>query len=73
MQPKGIFVGLSTIDIIYTVSEHPAPNTKIAAQSQQIFVGGPATNAAVTFAFLGGSTTLMTPSGNNPLAAMILR
>jgi len=71
MQPKGIFVGLSTIDIIYTVSEHPVANGKIAAQSQQILVGGPATNAAITFAFLGGTTTLVSPAGRNPLAAMI--
>jgi sugar/nucleoside kinase (ribokinase family) len=71
MQPRGIFVGLSTIDIIYTVSRQPTPNRKIAAQSQQIFVGGPATNAAITFAYLGGSTTLVTPVGRNPLAAMI--
>lgn len=71
MQPKGIFVGLSTIDIIYTVAEHPAPNSKIAAHSQQIFVGGPATNAAITFAYLGGNTTLVAPAGASPLAAVI--
>lgn len=71
MKPEGIFVGLSTIDIIYTVSEHPAPNDKVTAQSQQVFVGGPATNAAITFAFLGGSTTLVTPAGRNPLSAVI--
>ena len=71
MKTQGIFVGLSTIDIIYTVSEHPVPNRKIAAQSQQIFVGGPATNAAVTFSFLGGSTTLVTPVGRHPLSAVI--
>ncbi|WP_162601413.1 PfkB family carbohydrate kinase [Occallatibacter savannae] len=71
MQPKGIFVGLSTIDIIYTVSEHPAPNTKVAAHSQEIVVGGPATNAAITFAHLGGNTTLVTPAGAHSLAAVI--
>ena len=71
MKTEGIFVGLSTIDIIYTVSQHPFPNQKIAAQSQQVLVGGPATNAAVTFAFLGGSTTLVTPVGLNPLTAVI--
>jgi sugar/nucleoside kinase (ribokinase family) len=71
MKAEGIFVGLSTIDIIYTVLEHPAPNKKIAAQSQQVFVGGPATNAAITFAFLGGSATLVTPAGGNPLSTVI--
>ena len=71
MKTKGIFVGLSTIDIIYTVSGQPAPNNKITAQSQQIIVGGPATNAALTFAFLGGTTTLVSPVGRHPLAAVI--
>ena len=71
MKIKGIFAGLSTIDIIYAVSEAPSGNKKIAAQSQQIFVGGPATNAAITFAFLGGSTTLVSPVGRHPLAAVI--
>src|SRR3569833_580937 len=71
MKLKGIFVGLSTIDIIYRVSESPAPNRKIAAQSQEIFVGGPATNAAITFAFLGGSAKLVTPAGRHPLASVI--
>jgi sugar/nucleoside kinase (ribokinase family) len=71
MQPEGIFVGLSTIDIVYAVSEHPLPNGKVAAKSQQIFVGGPATNAAITFAFFGGTATLVTPAGRHPIAAMI--
>lgn len=71
MHPTGIFVGLSTIDIIYSVSEHPLPNRKVAAESQRIYVGGPATNAAITFAFLGGTTTLATPVGRHPLAAVI--
>src|SRR3569833_4534872 len=35
MKAEGIFVGLSTIDNIYTVLEHPAPNKKITAQSLQ--------------------------------------
>lgn len=71
MRTKGVFAGLSTIDIIYTVSDPPATNQKITAQSQQIFVGGPATNAAITFAFLGGSATLVAPVGQHPLSAMI--
>jgi sugar/nucleoside kinase (ribokinase family) len=71
MRTKGIFAGLSTIDIIYTVSEPPAKNRKTAAQSQQILIGGPASNAAITFAFLGGSATLVAPVGRHPLSSMI--
>lgn len=68
---SGIFVGLSTIDVVYGVDEFPAANTKIAARSQEIFVGGPATNAAVTFARLGGEAALVTASGRSTLAALV--
>ena len=68
---SGIFVGLSTIDVVYGVDAFPAVNTKIAARSQEVFVGGPATNAAVTFAQLGGESALVTAVGRNTLAAVI--
>ena len=68
---RGIFVGLSTIDIVYGVDEFPAANTKIAARSQNLFVGGPATNAAVAFAHLGGQAALVTDAGRHTLANMI--
>jgi sugar/nucleoside kinase (ribokinase family) len=68
---RGIFVGLSTIDIVYNVDEFPAPNTKIAARSQNVFAGGPATNAAITFAHLGGQATLVTAVGRHPLSQVI--
>jgi sugar/nucleoside kinase (ribokinase family) len=71
MRIKGIFAGLSTIDVFYRVSEPPAKNQKIAAQSQEIFIGGPATNAAITFAFLGGNATLVAAVGRHPLSALI--
>lgn len=67
----GIFVGLSTIDIVYRVEKFPAPHTKIAAQSQDIFVGGPSTNAAVAFAHLGGAASLVTAVGRHALADVI--
>ena len=68
---SSIFVGLSTIDIVYGVDEFPAANTKIEARSQEAFVGGPATNAAIAFAHLGGKATLVTAVGRNVLAAVI--
>lgn len=67
----GLFVGLATIDIIYVVDEVPAANTKIVAQRQQLFTGGPATNAAITFSHLGGSATLVSSVGRHPLGAVI--
>jgi len=68
---SGVFVGLSTIDVVYGVDKFPAANTKVAARSQEIFVGGPATNAAVTFAQLGGEPALVTAVGRNALAVVI--
>jgi sugar/nucleoside kinase (ribokinase family) len=68
---RGLFLGLSTIDIVYRVRDFPKPNVKVAASSQDVFVGGPATNAAVTFAHLGGDPILATVAGNHPLARII--
>ncbi len=67
----GVFVGLSTIDVIYDVHEFPVANAKVAARSQQVIVGGPATNAAITFSRLGGRSTLVTAIGRHPLGRMI--
>lgn len=66
-----IFVGLSTIDLVYKVSEFPTPNTKVTASSQEVFIGGPATNASVTFSHLGGRASLVTAAGSHVLAAAI--
>lgn len=69
---KGIFVGLSTIDVVYGVDEFPSVNSKIVAKSQELFVGGPATNASVAFAHLGGRATLVTAVGRNVLASILV-
>ena len=66
-----IFAGLSTIDIVYHVEEFPRTNTKVAAQSQSVFAGGPATNAAIACAYLGSEATLVTAVGSNALARVI--
>jgi sugar/nucleoside kinase (ribokinase family) len=64
---EALFVGLSTIDVIYNVAEFPAANTKVEARSQEVFVGGPATNAAVAFAALGGRAALVSAVGRHSL------
>ena len=71
MKTTGIFVGLSTVDVIYSVFEGPKLNQKVAARSQQVLVGGPATNAAITFAHLGGKSIAVSPVGLHPLSAVI--
>lgn len=67
----GVFVGLSTIDLLHTVDAFPSPNSKAVAHAQDLFVGGPATNAAIAFSHLGGKATLAAAVGRNQLAAII--
>ena len=67
----GAFVGLSTIDLVYCVDNLPAPNSKITAASQDVFAGGPATNAAIAFAHLGGNAVLASAIGRHALAAVV--
>jgi sugar/nucleoside kinase (ribokinase family) len=68
---QGIFVGLSTIDVVYGVDGFPKTNSKVAAHSQDVYVGGPATNAGITFAHLGGQASLVTAVGRHPLSRMV--
>lgn len=69
---KGVFVGLSTIDVIYRIDAFLGPNSKVEADSQDIFAGGPATNAAITFSFLGGTPTLVAAVGRHPITRLML-
>lgn len=66
----GVFVGLSTIDVVYRVTDFPAANTKAAANSQDVFVGRPATNAAIAFTLLGGKATIVSAIGRHPLTSL---
>ena len=70
-QSKALFVGLCTLDIIQSVDHVPGSNDKITALRQTIAAGGPAANAAVTYAYLGGISTLLTSVGRHPLASGI--
>ena len=69
--PSALFVGLAAVDISYTVDEVPRRNQKISVAEQMITAGGPATNAAATFAFLGGKAALASTVGTNALASII--
>jgi sugar/nucleoside kinase (ribokinase family) len=69
---SGLFFGLTTIDIQYFVEQFPEPNSKVkAAESPDIIAGGPATNAAVTFSYLGGDAHLVSVFGQNPLRGVL--
>lgn len=71
MSPKGLFIGLSTLDIIYLVEDLPQPNEKIIALDETSAAGGPATNAAVTFSRLGGTAQLCAAMGQHPNSSLI--
>ncbi len=65
---KGVFLGLATADIVYSVPHHLENNEKLKAERQLAYAGGPATNAAVTFAAFGNEASLITGLGQHPLA-----
>ncbi len=72
-QQKGLFLGLATIDIIYLANSPLGANQKQVAQDYQLSPGGPATNAAVTFAQLSANNEarLAAVIGQHPLAQLI--
>lgn len=69
--PVGVFVGLATLDVIHRITKMPAVNQKITSTAQFVAAGGPAANAAVTFAGLGGDAILVTALGEDPVADLI--
>lgn len=71
MKLRGLFVGLTTIDIQYLVDTFPPPNAKTVAGAFAMTVGGPATNAAITFAYLGGNSHLLSAIGQNQFTPFI--
>jgi sugar/nucleoside kinase (ribokinase family) len=64
----GIFVGRSTLDIVYGCAGFPEPDGKVDAQVAYVTGGGPALNAAVAFAALGGSARLCSVVGQGVFA-----
>ena len=73
MTPKGLFVGLCTKDIVYYTDEIPKKNHKIKTDDFATYIGGPAANAAITYAALGGDATLATCLGMGPESEAIMK
>ncbi|TNC26066.1 PfkB family carbohydrate kinase [Amycolatopsis alkalitolerans] len=65
-----LLAGLCTIDVVQRVAELPAPGEKVQSLSVDVAAGGPAANAAVTVAALGGRARLLTVLGSHPLAGL---
>lgn len=68
---NGLFVGLTTLDFLYLVAQFPKQNEKIVALDTAIAAGGPATNAAITFQYLGNQAKLLSLIGHHPLTSVI--
>lgn len=68
---QGLFVGLLTLDIIYSVERLPQPNEKIVAFDDLVVAGGPATNAAIAYRHFNRRATLLAGLGHHPLARQL--
>ncbi|MGA9071494.1 MAG: PfkB family carbohydrate kinase [Terracidiphilus sp.] len=69
--PRALFLGRSTLDALYRLDHLPAEDTKVYARDFQAAPGGPALNAALTHARLGGESMLVSAVGGGPWAAML--
>jgi sugar/nucleoside kinase (ribokinase family) len=64
----GIFVGRSTLDIVYGCPRFPEPDGKVDAEVAYVTGGGPALNGAVAFSALGGCARLCSVVGEGVFA-----
>ncbi|MFN2495343.1 MAG: PfkB family carbohydrate kinase [Pseudonocardiaceae bacterium] len=69
--PRGLFVGLTTLDLVQRVERAPGANDKVRASRADLASGGPAANAAVTFGALGGRAVLVSALGPGPVARLV--
>jgi sugar/nucleoside kinase (ribokinase family) len=67
----GLFVGMTTLDLIYLAPQLPRSDEKIVAIDSTTAAGGPATNAAVAFQSLGNQAKLLSAIGQHPSTTMI--
>ena len=70
---QGLFVGLISLDVIYLVKHLPRENQKMVASNYTVAAGGPATNAAVTFNYLGNQGAVLGVLGAHPVRHLILQ
>jgi sugar/nucleoside kinase (ribokinase family) len=66
--PKGLFVGLTTVDAIFGFDRYPDEDTKNTARQFTLAAGGPATNAAVVFSYLHGEAHLISALGKSGIS-----
>jgi len=60
-----------TLDLVYLSAKLPGNNQKIVASDYTVAAGGPATNAAVTFSYLGNHAIILGVVGTHPITHLI--
>ena len=71
--PHVLFAGRTTLDAVYFLDEVPPEDTKVFARAFRMAPGGPACNAAITHAQLGGRATLLSAVGRGPTSEIVRR
>ncbi|MBD2139202.1 sugar kinase [Anabaena sp. FACHB-1237] len=71
MKKTALFIGLITLDFIYLAPSFPQNNQKLVATDYTVTSGGPATNASVTFSYLGNNAQIVGILGSHPITALI--
>jgi sugar/nucleoside kinase (ribokinase family) len=68
---NALFIGLTTLDLIYLAPQPPSSNQKMVASDYTLSAGGPATNAAVAFSHLGNQATLLSVLGGHAVTHLL--
>ena len=71
--PYILFAGRTTLDAVYFLDALPGEDAKVFARAFHMAPGGPACNAAITHALLGGRATLLSAVGQGPAADLVRR
>ncbi|NDR57013.1 PfkB family carbohydrate kinase [Aliiruegeria sabulilitoris] len=67
-----LVLGMAAVDFVLSMDVFPSEPTKYRAKAADIVGGGPAANAAVAIARLGGSPSFIGRLGSDPLADLVL-
>lgn len=66
-----LFTGRTTLDVLYRLDRFPEEDSKVYADELRVAAGGPATNAAIAHALLGGESLLLSAIGGGPWARLV--
>ena len=70
--PQILVLGMAAVDFVLSMDVFPNEPAKFRAKAADIVGGGPAANAAVAIARLGGNPSFIGRLGDDPLADLIL-